>query len=271
MGTQDVLLRNNVRVFGAGPRPIIFAHGFGCDQTIWRLVTPAVAGDHRVVLFDYVGAGGSQRDAYSAERYGSLDGYAQDVLDICAALDLADITFVGHSISGMVGVLAALRAPERFARLIMIGASPRYLNDPPDYVGGFEQAEIEGLLELMERNYDDWAGFMAPLAMRNDDRPELAGELMDRLQSADASIMREFAALTFFSDNRELLPRLAAPALILQTTDDIIVPPEVAAYMYRRLPRGTLMMMQASGHYPQLSAPEETSRLIREYLASTEV
>ena len=203
--TQAIWARHHVTEMGAGTPVIVLAHGFGCDQRMWRLVAPAFADDYRLVLFDYVGAGGSQRGAYSAERYGSLGGYAQDVLDICAALDLSDITLVGHSVSGMIGMLAALRAPERFARLIMIGASPRYLNDPPDYVGGFERAEIEGLLDLMERNYDDWAGFLAPLAMRNEERPELAGELIGRFQAADALIMHRFATIIFFSDNRQIV------------------------------------------------------------------
>jgi sigma-B regulation protein RsbQ len=270
MVDQDVLRRNNVSTFGAEARPIMFAHGFGCDQLIWRLVTPVVAHDHQVVLFDFVGAGNSRRDAYSITRYNGLGGYAQDVLDVCAALGLSGITFIGHSISGMIGMLAALREPQRFARMIMIGSSPRYINDLPDYIGGFERAEIEGLLDLMERNYDDWASFLAPLAMRNEDRPELAGELMDNFRANDASIMRQFAEVTFFSDNRRLLSQLAVPTLLLQAADDMIVPPQVADYLHRHIAGSTMRQMQASGHYPQLSAPEETRHLIREYLSAME-
>src|SRR6476660_7273252 len=173
----SVLTRNNVRVFGQGAQPMLFAHGFGCDQNMWRFVTPAFADDYKVVLFDYVGSGKSDLAAYDAERYSTLDGYASDVLDICEALDLQDVIFVGHSLSCMVGGLAANREPDLFERLILIGPSPCYINDAPEYIGGFERSDIEGLLETMEKNYLGWANFLAPAIMKNPDRPELASEL----------------------------------------------------------------------------------------------
>jgi len=265
--TQHILARNNVRVFGKGTQPILFAHGFGCDQNMWRFVTPAFEDDYRIILFDYVGSGQSLREAYSAERYSDLQGYAQDVLDICAALDLRDVIFVGHSVSSMIGLLAAIREPARFDRLIMIGPSPRYINAPPDYVGGFERADIEGLLDLMEKNYLGWANFLAPVIMKNPERPELAGELEQSFCSTDPATARRFAEVTFFSDNRSDLPQVPVPALVMQCAEDAIAPREVGEYVHRHLPGSTFRLLQATGHCPHMSHPAETIRAIQEYLA----
>src|ERR1044072_3410172 len=206
---------------------MLFAHGFGCDQNMWRFVTPAFEDDYRIVLFDYVGSGKSDLQAYSPERYGSLDGYTEDVLDVCAALDLQDVIFVGHSVSGMVGMLAAIRAPERFERLIRVAPSPRYINAPPDAVGGFERADIVGLLDVMEKNYIGWANFLAPVVMKNGDKPGLTDELEESFCSTDPKIARRFAEATFFSDNREDLPKVPVPSLIMQCSEDAIAPLEV--------------------------------------------
>jgi sigma-B regulation protein RsbQ len=263
----DILTRNNVRELGRGTQPMLFAHGFGCDQHMWRYVTPAFENDYRIILFDYVGAGKSDWSAYDAERYATLDGYAQDVLDICETLDLHDVIFVGHSVSSMIGVLAANAQPERFAKLIMVGPSPRYINDAPDYVGGFERSDIEGLLETMDKNYIGWANFLAPAIMQNADRPELGAELTESFCSTDPVIARQFAKATFFSDNRSDLSRVTSPSLILQCSDDIIAPNAVGEYLHRELRDSTLRVMKATGHCPHMSAPEETVRLIKEYLA----
>ena len=266
----DVLSRNNVRDFGRGTQPMLFAHGFGCDQNMWRYITPAFEHDYRIVLFDYVGSGKSDLQAYDAKRYATLDGYADDVLDICHALDLRDVIFVGHSVSSMVGVLAANREPERFARLVLVGPSPRYINDegPPPYVGGFDRADIEGLLETMDKNYIGWANFLAPAIMKNPERPELGAELTESFCSTDPVIARRFAEATFFADNRGDLARVRVPSLILQCTDDIIAPLAVGDYLHERLPDSTLQVMRATGHCPHMSAPEETIRLMKEYLAT---
>jgi sigma-B regulation protein RsbQ len=264
---MDVLVRNNVKVAGHGKQPMLFAHGFGCDQNMWRFVAPAFADDYRLVLFDYVGSGKSDLSAYDAERYATLDGYAQDVLDVMHALDLRDVVFVGHSVSSMVGVLAARREPERFANLIMIGPSPRYLNDPPDYSGGFERSDIEGLLDTMDKNYIGWANYLAPAIMANAERPELGQELTESFCSTDPVIARRFAEATFFADNRRDLAELRVPSLILQCSEDIIAPNEVGEYVHRELPGSTLRLMQATGHCPHMSAPEETIALMREYLS----
>lgn len=263
----DVISRNNVHIFGRGTQPMLFAHGFGCDQKMWRFLTPAFENDYRIILFDHVGAGQSDLSAWSESRYQTLDGYARDVLEICAALDLRQTIFVGHSVSSMVGLLAANEEPDRFARLIMVGPSPRYVNDV-DYVGGFERADIEGLLDLMDRNYIGWARFLAPVVMKNEDRPELAQELEGSFCSTDPKITRRFAETTFFADNRADLSRSRVPSLILQCSEDAIAPIEVGAYLHRSIPNSTLHIMKATGHCPHISHPEETIETIRHYLAS---
>jgi sigma-B regulation protein RsbQ len=262
----DVLKRNNVHVSGRGTQPLLLAHGFGCDQTMWRFITPAFENDYRIVLFDYVGSGKSDLSAWDARRYSALDGYAKDVLEICAALELRDVIFVGHSVSSMIGVLAANREPDRFSRLIMVGPSPRYVNDT-DYVGGFERADIEGLLDLMDKNYIGWANFLAPVVMKNDDRPELTQELHQSFCSTDPKITRRFAETTFFADNRADLPALRVPSLIMQCSEDSIAPIEVGNYLHRTIPESTLRVMKATGHCPHISHPEETIEAIRTYLA----
>lgn len=262
----DVLTRNHVNVTGpAGARPIVFAHGFGCDQNMWRHVVPAFAEDHRVVLFDYVGAGQSDLGAYDADRYSSLDGYAQDVLDVCDALDLRDAIFVGHSVSAMVGVLASVRAPERIGALIMVGPSPRYVNDG-EYVGGFEPAEIEGLLESLDRNYLGWSSQMAPLIMGNPDRPELGAELTESFCRTDPEIQRRFARVTFLADNRDDLAQVTVPTLVLQCREDVIAPDHVGEHVHRRIAGSTLVRLEASGHCPHLSAPAETVADMRTFV-----
>jgi sigma-B regulation protein RsbQ len=263
---ETIIRRNNVRTSGRGTQPMLFAHGFGCDQNMWRFVAPAFEEDYRVILFDYVGAGKSDIGAYDPARYASLDGYADDVLDICHALDLRDTVFVGHSVSSMVGVLAANREPERFSRLVLVGPSPRYLNEPPDYVGGFERADLEGLLETMEKNYIGWANFLAPAIMKNPDRPELSEELEASFCSTDPVIARRFAEATFFADNRGDLAAVAVPSLVMQCSEDMIAPPEVGEYLSRTLPGSTLRVLRATGHCPHMSHPAETIAVIREYL-----
>lgn len=264
---QDIIKRNNVRVFGRGTQPMLFAHGFGCDQNMWRLITPAFENDYRIVLFDYVGSGKSDLSAYVPSRYARLDGYAEDVLEICEALDLRDIIFVGHSVSSMIGVLAANRAPERFTRLLMVGPSARYMNDT-DYVGGFERQDLEGLLDLMDKNYIGWANFLAPVVMKNPDRPELGKELEESFCSTDPKIARRFAEATFFADNRTDLPGLAVPSLIMQCAEDAIAPVDVGRYLARTIPGSTLRLMRATGHCPHLSHPDETISVMKEYLAA---
>lgn len=260
--------RNNVVEHGPPDgRPMILAHGFGCDQSMWRYVWPAFAADHRVILFDHVGAGGSDPSAFDRERYSTLGGYATDVLEICRELDLADVVFVGHSVSAMIGGLAAAAEPERFGRLVMIGPSPRYVDDT-DYVGGFTRTDIDGLLDSMDSNYLAWSGEIAPVIMGNADRPELGEELAGSFCRADPEIARHFARVTFLSDNRADLSRVTTPSLILQCSDDVIAPDAVGDYVHRRLAGSRLVKLRATGHCPNLSAPDETVAAIRAFVDS---
>ncbi len=245
---------------------MLFAHGFGCDQNMWRFVAPAFAQRYQVVLFDYVGSGQSDLGAYDARRYGSLEGYAQDVLEICAALDLREVIFVGHSVSSVIGALAANRAPERFARLLFVGPSAAYINDPP-YIGGFERADIEGLLEMMDKNYLGWASFLAPVIMKNPEEPGLTTELEQSFCSTDPKIARRFAQITFLSDHRADFARLQVPSLIMQCSDDAIAPVSAGEFLAGAIPHNTFQLLQATGHCPHLSAPAETIEVINHYLA----
>ena len=263
---MSALERNNVQVHGPadGP-PILFAHGFGCDQNMWRFVWPAFAEDHRVVLLDHVGAGSSDLDAFDPARYTSLHAYAEDVLDVCRELDLRDVVFVGHSVASMIGVLAAADEPDRFSALVLVGPSPRYIDDG-SYTGGFSGEDIEELLDSMDSNYLGWSSSMAPVIMGNDDRPELGEELTNSFCATDPEIARQFARVTFTSDNREDLHRVTTPSLILQCSDDPIAPEAVGRYVADALPESELVQLEATGHCPNLSAPEETIARIRAYL-----
>jgi sigma-B regulation protein RsbQ len=265
---MDPLRRNNVKLTGNPQgRPMVFAHGFGCDQNMWRHVAPAFEADHHVVLFDHVGAGGSDLSAYHRGKYDSLDGYASDVLEILEALGLEDVVFVGHSVSAMIGVLAARREPRRFRSLVLVGPSPRYINDAEaGYVGGFERADIEGLLESLDSNYLGWSSAMAPVIMGNPERPELGTELANSFCRTDPEIASHFARVTFLSDNRADLAGVNVPALVLQCSQDPIAPHAVGAYVQRQMPNSRMVLMKATGHCPNLSAPAETVAAIREFL-----
>ncbi|MFC5530787.1 alpha/beta fold hydrolase [Cohnella yongneupensis] len=265
---NEVLTRNNVKVFGKGTRPIVFAHGFGCDQEMWRYIVPSFEDDYRVVLFDYVGSGQSQQDYYDAVKYNDLQGYAQDVLDIMETLDLRNAIFVGHSVSSMIGLLASIREAKYFERIVMLGPSPRYLNDLPDYFGGFTRNEIDELLTMMQLNFMGWASYLAPIAMQNNERRELSEELEKTFCARDPQIARQFAEVTFLSDCRNDLKHAPIPSLILQCSDDSIAPIQVGNYLHAHLKDSTLRLMNAKGHYPQLSHPEETTTLIKQYLGN---
>ena len=246
---------------------MVFAHGFGCDQNMWRFVAPAFEQSHRVVLFDHVGAGQSDTSAYDRHKYATLDGYATDVLEICRALQLSDVIFVGHSVSAMIGVLAAKREPGRFKALVLVGPSPRYVDDE-GYVGGFTRQDIEGLLNSLDSNYLGWSSSMAPAIMGNADRPELGQELTNSFCRTDPDIASHFARVTFFSDNRQDLGSVQVPALILQCSDDVIAPYAVGEYVHRQLAGSQLVIMEATGHCPNLSAPDETVREIKTFVDS---
>ncbi|GIP52516.1 MULTISPECIES: alpha/beta fold hydrolase [Paenibacillus] len=263
---KDIMTRNQVKIKGNGEQPLIFGHGFGCDQNMWRYVSPAFEENFRVILFDFTGAGNSDITAYDPVKYSDLYGYAEDTLEICEALDLKNPIYVGHSVGATIGMLASIRKPEYFKDLILIGASPCYINDLPDYVGGFEREDIEELLGIMDQNFVQWAEVFAPIIMANGERPHLSGELKDSFCSMEPEIARQFARATFLSNHRNELPSVSAPSLILQCSEDAIAPLEVGAYMHDKIQDSVLKIMDATGHCPHMSHPEETISLISEYL-----
>ncbi|MHC3473578.1 alpha/beta fold hydrolase [Streptomyces sp. 7R007] len=264
---MDVVRRNNVAVTGNPHGPVVvLAHGFGCDQNMWRLTVPALAAEYRVVLFDYVGSGRSELSAFSEERYSSLEGYARDAVEVCEALDLREAVFVGHSVSAMIGVLAADMAPQRIGGLVMVAPSPRYIDDV-GYRGGFAAEDIEELLTSLESNYLGWSAAMAPVIMGNADRPELGEELRNSFCATDPDMARVFARTTFLSDSRDALKSVRVPTLVLECTEDVIAPREVGAHVHAAIAGSTLVTLDATGHCPHLSAPEATNAAITAFLA----
>jgi sigma-B regulation protein RsbQ len=258
--------RNNVKISGQpGAATVVFAHGFGCDQNMWRLLEPTYGRTYRTLLFDLVGSGNSDLSAYDREKYDTLQGYADDVLEILREFAEGPTIFVGHSVSAMIGMLANLKEPQHFAAQIMVGPSPCYINDG-DYVGGFSRQDIESLLETLDSNYLGWASNMAPAIMGAPEQPELGAELTNSFCRTDPTIASQFARVTFLSDVRSLLPELKAPALILQCHDDIIAPVQVGEYMHRVMPRSTLSIIQNIGHCPHLSAPSQSTNAIDAFL-----
>ena len=260
--------QHNVHVLGpAGAQPMVFAHGFGCDQNMWRFVVDRFRDRYRVVLFDHIGAGGSDLSAYDVQRYGSLDGYAADVVELCETLELRDVVFVGHSVSAMIGVLAAAAAPELFSSLVLVSPSPRYIDDA-GYVGGFSRPDIDELLASLDSNYLGWASGIAPVIMGRPDSPEFATELEDSFCRTDPDLARRFAHVTFLSDNRADLARVQVPSLVIQCTDDVIAPVTVGEYVRDQIPNASMTLLRATGHCPHLSAPAETAQAIAEFLRS---
>jgi sigma-B regulation protein RsbQ len=245
---------------------MVLAHGFGCDQHMWRHVAPRFEDDHRVVLFDHVGAGGSDSSAYDPSKYDSLDGYATDVLEIREALDATDVVFVGHSVSAMIGMLANLKRPDLFAAQVMVGPSPCYVNDG-DYVGGFERQDIESLLETLESNYLGWSSTMAPAIMGAPEKPELSEELTNSFCRTDPEIAKSFARVTFLSDNRDDLAAVSVPTLVLQCRDDAIAPEAVGRYVHAAIKQSRFALLDATGHVPNLSAPDEVADQILSFVA----
>jgi sigma-B regulation protein RsbQ len=266
---NSILQRNHVHSLGQGKQTIIFAHGFGSDQTAWRHQVAVFKSLYRIVLFDHVGAGQSDMATYSPRRYSSLYSYAEDLLELCAELKLSDAILVGHSVSGMVSLLAALVDPSRFCQLIFVGASPRYLNDrATNYIGGFEQSDLDALYASMSSNYYAWVNGFAPLVMGNPERPELAREFINTLSAIRPDIAQAVARVIFQSDHRAELPRLKVPTVILQSSNDIAVPPEVGKYMADKIPDAKLILINAHGHLPHLSAPDVVTKTLTECLAA---
>jgi sigma-B regulation protein RsbQ len=261
----NILARNNVHVLGKGPATMVFAHGFGCDQNMWRFLAPAYAERYRVILFDLVGSGASDVAAYDRAKYATLNGYADDVIEIVKELGEGPVLFVGHSVSAMIGMLANLKEPGHFAAQLMVGPSPCYINDG-DYVGGFTRKDIDSLLDALESNYLGWSSNMAPAIMGAPDQPQLANELTNSFCRADPEVAKQFARVTFLSDNRADVPKLKTPTLIIQCNDDMIAPVAVGQYLHRHFPRSTLAVIDNVGHCPHLSTPSSCAAAIDQFL-----
>jgi sigma-B regulation protein RsbQ len=262
---MDTIKRNNVTVKGKGNQVLMFSHGFGCDQNMWRYIVPAFEADYQVVLFDHVGAGKSDLTSFEPNKYAELEGYANDILDIISALELKDVIFVGHSVSSVIGITAAKKKPEVFKSLVLVAPSPSYINDG-EYNGGFTRPQIDELLESLDNNHLGWSMSMAPVIMGNPEKPELAEELGNSFCTTDPTIAKHFARTTFLSDSRNLLADLKIPTLILQCSNDVIAPLSVGEYMHEQIADSTLVVMKATGHCPNLSAPQETIDAIKQFL-----
>jgi len=263
---MSVRNRNNVQVAGSGPATLVFAHGFGCDQSMWRFLAPVFADRFRTITFDLVGSGGSDLRAYDRAKYGTLHGYAEDVVEIVEMCATGPTVFIGHSVAAMIGLLATVRAPQRFAAQVMVGPSPCFLNDG-DYIGGFNREDMQELLETMEASFLGWSMKVAPMIMGAPNKPDLAQELVRSFARNDPSIARHFARVTFLADHRADLPRSTVPTLILQCSDDLLVPREVGDYLLRHLPNSTLQIIDNVGHCPHMSAPTPCSYSIEDFLA----
>ena len=265
LSKNEIFKRNNVKIIGEGTQPLIFAHGYGCDQNMWRFVYPSFLDNYKVILFDHVGAGNSDDSYYDKEKYNDLKGYSNDLLEICEALDLEDIILVGHSVSSMIGLLAINTKPSIFSNFIMVGPSPCYINKD-SYKGGFEQEDINDLIESLENNYLGWASNMAPVIMGNPEKPELGEELTNSFCRANPEIAKHFARVTFLSDNREDLKNLQIPSLIIQSKEDVIAPKFVGEYVHDNAKNSSFKIIDATGHCPNLSAPKATISAIKTYL-----
>ena len=263
---MNVIHRNNAIIKGKGSQVILFAHGFGCDQNMWRFVTPAFEEQYKIVLFDHVGAGNSDLNAYEPAKYSQLEGYAEDVIDLCTQLHLEDIIFVGHSVSAVIGIIVSLKAPQLVKSLVLVAPSPSYINDG-DYIGGFEKTEIDELLASLDNNHLGWSMAMAPVVMGNAENPALSEELANSFCRTDPAIAKAFARTTFLSDKRDLLAKVMIPTLIMQCSDDVIAPQEVGLYVHDQIKNSKLVLMEATGHCPNLSAPAETIAAIRDFIS----
>lgn len=261
----NVLNRNNVGIIGEGEKTLMLCPGFGCSQDVWRHIVDRLKPHYKIILFDNVGAGKSDLTAYDFSKYSTLHGYATDVIEILEDMDPGKITFAGHSVGATIGMLAVVRRPELFAKLVMIGPSPRYVNDPP-YIGGFEQEQMDGILGLLESDYTTWAKTFGPIIMGNPERPELGEELISNFCSVKPEIAKHFGRVTFLSDNREDVPKVKIPTMILQCSEDVIAPVEVGNYLTQNIPVSSLHLLQAKGHCPHLSFPDEVSEKIRSFV-----
>ena len=266
--SADVLLRNNVKIIGTGPRVMLMAHGFGCNQLMWRFLTPELNREYTIVLFDYVGSGSANLAAYSKQKYADLAGYAQDIVDICQTLDLQQVVLVGHSVSSMISLIAAQQIPERIHSLVMVCPSPCFLNDPPDYMGGFEKADLTELIDLMDKNYIGWAQYLAPLVAGDTEADFVRQELSDSFCSTNPVTAKNFAKATFFSDYRTLLPLNRHPVLLLQSQTDTLASVFIGEYMQQQMPHSVLQVIPAKGHCLHMTHPLQVATHVQHFMQS---
>ena len=267
---MTVLQRNNVHVLEGTGQTLVYGHGFGCSQKMWDRITPAFLGETKQVLFDYVGSGHSDIAQFDPQRYASLQGYAQDLIEVCDALNLSgDVIYIGHSVSCSIGILAAIARPVLFSKLILVGPNPCFVNDAEGYVGGFERADLEGLLALMDQNYIGWANYLAPVIASQDASGAVARELSNSFCSTDPVVARVFAQTTFFSDNRADLAKVGQECLVLQHRHDTLAPVAVGEYVHAHLRNSMLKVLEVSGHCAHMSHPEMVIELIREFIQTT--
>jgi sigma-B regulation protein RsbQ len=264
--TQTLSTRNNINIFGKGEKIMLFLHGYGCDQNMWRFITPAFENDYKIVLIDHVGSGKSEIEAYDFEKYSSLRGYANDVIEICEYLGEKDITVIAHSVSGMIAMLAAAERPEFFSKLVLVGPSPCYINKG-DYYGGFTQEDIDELINTLEGNYLGWSSFITPVIIGDDNKKEYSTELKNSFCAMNPEIAKHFAKVTFLSDNRTDLERVVTESLVIQTNPDVIAPVKVGKYVSEKLPKATYVELDAVGHCPHLTAPEKVIKATKVFLS----
>ncbi|MCC5938273.1 MAG: alpha/beta hydrolase [Lunatimonas sp.] len=266
---MEVAVRNNVKISNNRKQPMVFAHGYGCDQNMWRFVAPEFEKEYQVILFDHVGSGNSDQRAYNFEKYNTLQGYADDLIEICDNLSLKNVIFVGHSVSSMIGVLSQISRPDLFDRLVLVGPSPCYINEE-GYVGGFNRQDIDELVDTLESNYLGWSSFITPVIIGNPEMPEFSEELKNSFCSMNPEIAKHFAKVTFLGDNRKDLPRVTAPTLVIQCHPDIIAPVQVGEYVHKQIPNSQYVLLDSPGHCPHLTAPDKVIRCLQPYLKSTQ-
>lgn len=263
---DDIIRRNNVQITGTGQQVMLMAHGFGCNQLMWRFLTPHLSSQYKLVLFDYVGSGASNLAAYSRQKYADLDGYAQDIVDICTSLDLHDVVLVGHSVSSIISLLAARQIPQRIHSIVMVCPSPCFLNDPPEYMGGFNKADLTELIDLMDKNYIGWAQYLAPLVAGNAEQDFVSAELAESFCSTNPISAKNFAKATFFSDYRALLPQNTHPVLLLQSQTDALAALCVGEYMHKQTPNSVLQVVEAKGHCLHMTHPQQVAAHIVQFM-----
>jgi sigma-B regulation protein RsbQ len=264
--SENILKRNNVKVIGKGDQPMLFIHGFGCDQNMWRFVTPAFEERYKIILIDLVGCGKSDDSAYDPEKYDTLQGHVNDVLEICSVLALKNVILVGHSISANISLLSSISNNKIFEKLILVCPSPKFLNED-GYTGGFDQKDIDGLIDAIESNYLGWSKAIAPVIMSNVERPELSNELEKSFCSNNPEIAIHFAKVTFLCDNRNALEKVKTKTLVLQSKTDNLAAVSVGEYVHDNIKNSVFKILETDGHCPHLSHPNETILAIKEFLS----